>query len=336
MKQYLLILYLMTSACALLYGDTLIMQNGESLTGQVTKKESAHLTFKSDSAGTIEVKWAEVKELTTDSPVRILLQDGTVVESAVTLIREPASEKDGDQKHTNIDMSDIDMINPELWQTGDGWEFSGRFNLGVKRERGDSHTDESDLDATLTLRNIMNRFEIDGDIEEDRKGTLVTEDKWIAEATYHRFLDDELYMLAYAMGEQDKFADLSLRSGGGFGIGNQFLESERATFLAELLVGHMWEHYTQNPSEQYFGMGWNMNLETMILRNHLTFYIDHGGFWDLEKSQKVFTKTSVGFRIPLAARITGTLGVKHEFDSGHAPNTSETDWTQTLKLGYEW
>jgi putative salt-induced outer membrane protein YdiY len=338
MKHCFLILYLMTSACSVLFGDTLIMQNGDRMTGEVAKKEGNHLTFKSDSAGTIEVKWAEVKELKTASPVKILFQNGTLIESAVILNREPAQppKNDGSKKRADIDMSDIDIINPDPWEIGEGWQFTGRFNLGMKYERGDGHTDESDLDSKLTLRNLKNRFELDGEIEEDRKANIVTEDKWIFEGTYHRFFDEELYALAYVMGEQDRFSELSLRSGGGFGIGNQFLDTERVTFLTELLVGHMWEHYTQDPSEQYFGVGWSINLETQILRNHLTFYFEHNGFWDTEKSQKVFTKTWMGLRVPLAARISGTLEVKHEFDSGHAPNTEETDWTQTLKLGYEW
>ena len=57
---------------------------------------------------------------------------------------------------------------------------------------------------------------------------------------------------------------------------------------------------------------------------------------DLEKTEKIFTKTRTGLRIPLRRHITGTLEITHEYDSGSADSTEDEDWAYSLKLGYEW
>ena len=52
--------------------DTLIFVNGEQLTGALEKADSKGITFKSDMAGELTVKWANVKELRTDKQFALL------------------------------------------------------------------------------------------------------------------------------------------------------------------------------------------------------------------------------------------------------------------------
>ena len=52
--------------------DTLIFANGEQLTGSLQKADGKGITFKSDMAGEITVKWANVKELRSDKQFALL------------------------------------------------------------------------------------------------------------------------------------------------------------------------------------------------------------------------------------------------------------------------
>ncbi len=52
--------------------DTLVFVNGEQLTGALEKADSKGITFKSDMAGEVTVKWANVKELRTDKQFALL------------------------------------------------------------------------------------------------------------------------------------------------------------------------------------------------------------------------------------------------------------------------
>ena len=52
--------------------DTLVFVNGEQLTGALEKADSKGITFKSDMAGEVTVKWANVKELRTDKRFALL------------------------------------------------------------------------------------------------------------------------------------------------------------------------------------------------------------------------------------------------------------------------
>ena len=330
---------LMTTLCgSTLYSDVLDMQNGESFTGEVVKKEGDTLVFKSESTGRVTVKWSQVAGLKTDKPIKVLQKNGTVRECSILVPPKSSSSPlvELDQEVVLLAISDMEIINPDSWEMGEGWEFQGRFNLSVKYDRGDSDSDEIDMDTEISLRDLKNRFEASGELEKDRTSSILTEDKWLAEGTYNRFFSDKSYGLAYVMSEQDRFSELELRRGGGLGVGHQFFDRNSFNLLVELLAGRMQEEYFSDPNEDYWGGGWRVNTERDILKGRAQCYLDHTGFWDIEKSHKVFTKTWIGARVPLGGRISGTLELKHEFDSGAVNQTKETDWTYRLKLGYEW
>jgi len=326
-------------ACpSLLLADMLVMKNGERLTGKVIRKEGSALTFESSSAGQVKVKWDDVKELKTESPVRVVLMDGQVRECPVALkVEAPVAHEEGTDPTILLRTPlDIDMINPEPWRIGEGWQFSGRFNVALKYERGNNDKDEVDFDGKMTLRDSRNRFEISGELEHDRNQDVKTKDKWIARCKYDRFLGERLYCLVYAICEQDEFAELELRLGGGPGLGKQLYDTDHMGLLVEMLVALVHEEYASDPDEEYWGGGWRLSFERRLFERGTQFYFEHAGVWDIEKTSKMFTKTWTGVRVPLRRGITGTLEARHEYERMAAGDAEETDWTYRLKLGYEW
>ena len=337
-KAFLLMVCLMVSCLSPLSADILVMQNGDRLTGKVVKKEGDVLTFESSFAGRVEVKWDHVKELTTEASVRVVLDDGQVSECPLLVKAGPAAahEKNTDLTALPCTPSDIDMINPEPWKLGEGWQFSGRVNLSLKYERGNTDKDEFDLDGSVTLRSLNNRLGIAGELESDSSKDVQTKDKWMVEGRYNRFLNEKLYGLAHAMCERDEFAELELRAGGGLGAGRQFYDADRLSLLAELLIARIHEEYVADPDQDYWGGGWRLSVERRLLKEVIQVYFEHTGVWDLEQTSKVFAKTWTGLRTPLRGGITGTLELKHEYDRGSAAAAEEEDWTYRLKFGCEW
>ena len=338
MKTYALIVCLAVTCLSPASADILILQNGERMVGSVVQKDGDLLIFQSDSMGHVEVDWAAVKKLTTDTPVKVVLVDGKVHESLLTVTAAPAV---GDDKHaaTNVLFRtpvDIDMISPPPWTLGEGWEFSGKLNTALKYERGNTKKDEIGFDGCLTLRRLHNRFEIAGELGLESNSDEETKDEWVAHGGYNRFLSEQLYGVGYAMGERDKFADIELRAGLGVGAGWQFRDTERVTLRTELMLMRLNEKYDNDNDEEYWGTGWRLVFDRRLFNGFMLFSVEHRGVWDIEQTDKLFGKTLVGLRLPIRRGLTVTLELENDYDKGAAQGTKEEEGTYRVKMGYEW
>src|ERR1700740_3177620 len=74
---------LLTLACAT-SADTLVLKNGDHLTGTIESSDAKEVTFKTDYAGEIKVQWSAVKETTTEKPLYVVKKDKTTVNGNVT------------------------------------------------------------------------------------------------------------------------------------------------------------------------------------------------------------------------------------------------------------
>lgn len=69
----------------------------------------------------------------------------------------------------------------------DGGKFSGRINLALEDQTGNSESTELDVDATLRYRRRWSEFESFGQVEYDTANDQSTADKWTLNNKYTRF-----------------------------------------------------------------------------------------------------------------------------------------------------
>src|SRR4051812_4318429 len=63
--------------------DEIQFNNGDKLTGEILSAEGGKLKFKSKMAGTVELDMADIKTFSTDKPVALKFEDGTIVKQEV-------------------------------------------------------------------------------------------------------------------------------------------------------------------------------------------------------------------------------------------------------------
>ena len=318
--------------------DILVLHNGERMVGSVVQKDGDVLIFQSDSVGQVEVEWAAVQKLTTDTPVKVVLVDGEVRESRLTVTATPGdgAARNADPKILLRAPADIDLISPPAWILGEGWEFSGQFNMALKYERGNSENDELGFDGSAALRRAKNRFEIGGELDIESNGGDKTKDEWVAHGGYNRFVNEQLYGVGYVMGERDTFAELVLRAGVGVGAGWQFRDTDRVNLRTELMLMRLNEDYDNDSNEEYWGSGWRLLFKRHLFKGFMKFALEHRGVWDIEQSNKVFAKTVAGLGMPIRYGLTTTLEAENKYDKGAAEAAKEEEWTYRIKMGYAW
>ena len=234
-------------AAPLLMADQIVLDNGDRITGKVTKKDGDSLTVTSDLMGAVTIKWAHVKSIATDDPVTVVLSGGKAVEGklatsgdqvevggqsaplpSVTTVRNAAEQA----KYTR-------MLHPPLY---DLW--NGYYDFGIADVSGNSRS--------LSITNAVNATRLTSNDkislyfnEIYAKGLVgnkvgVTAQAWRGGWKYDRNVGKRAFMLVFDDYENDKFQNLKFRGVFGGGAGFHAVKTDRSQL--DLLGGISLNH----------------------------------------------------------------------------------------------
>jgi putative salt-induced outer membrane protein YdiY len=332
----LLMLLMCTAASA--YADELLMKDGSRLLGKVVKKENGTLEFETAFAGVIKVQWAEVSELSVDEPVTIMLENEETTRAAIIRNTEQATllETAPDEPASSIEPGQLAFINPAPWRMGKGVRWTGRVNLDLKSQRGNTDKDEFDADAQTELRRKQDRFTLQAQFEKDKDDGTVTDENWTLLNKYDYFLSKKWYWGGVLLLEHDKFADLDLRTSVGPHIGYQFFESTAMNLNVDTGILYVDENFDEAEDNDYWSFGWLFNFDRFLVPERVQFYHRHNGLLDVSDSDNLTVNTWTGFRFPLYMGIVASTEAEIEYDGGAPGNVDKTDKTYRVKLGYQW
>lgn len=335
-----LLVVLLSFSSAATQADELLLRDGSRVLGEVIKRTNGTLEFKTNFAGTIKVKWAEIAELVTDKPMEFHLSDDSTVK--VTKVTNNVDEMiveveaDFDLPQQILSQDEVANINPEPWQKGEGRKFTGRVNLALERERGNTDQDEIDWDATVALRGKNDRFNAFGEYEKDINDGDTTKKKWKLEGSYNYFFSKQWYTGAFLRLEHDKFADLDLRTSTGPLIGYQWFEGKQMNLSTATGISYVNEDFIDDDDNDYVALPWSIDFDKFLFDEFIQVYHKQIGFWNLESTSDVVLDTWTGLRFPLMFGLVASAELKVEYDGGASEDADERDTTYTFKLGYQW
>lgn len=312
----------------LVFADTITMHNGDRLTGVVLKQTGDVLLFQTEYGGPYEISWAAVKELETENPVEVLLEDDTLLETCRVIASDVAVP-------AAVQQQQVAAIKPEAWQKDD-WKFSGQINAAFNFQRGNNDTDELDFDGTSEIRDKNDRFTLRGELERNKAQNIVTLEKWNAITKYDRFLNERVYTGVGARSEEDKFADLQNRTRVGPHIGYQFYDDDTRKLSGELSAERVWEEFNNESRTEFWATGWRIEYTEELIPGTLQFYHRHIGLLDVEATDKYLFDAWTGFRWPIAFGVVGSVEHQYKFVSQPAQDAQKDDHIYNARLGYEW
>ena len=328
-SRFFLFFFILLIGSSQAFADVLIMKNGDRLTGEVVTKTGDNLTFKTPYGEPFVIDWHEVKTLNSDEPIKIINEDDLSVTETKEIDESSPyySDKPRARKYT---------FNPEPWRLGEGTKFSGRVNVLFDFNRGNTDTDEMDVDFLLEARNLKNRYTLNGFIEDDEANGVTTNKNTNIRADYDRFIDQKTYLTASTNYEKDELADLDRRMTYGGGIGYQFLDDDKKNLSLE--AGPAWvdENFIVAPNNEYWAGQWQLKYEHYIITDRLQFYHRQVGTWNMEDTDDVLLDAWLGLRAPIYHGIIASLEYLVEYNSTAPSGTKDADETYGVKLGYQW
>jgi len=242
--RFLCLLFLATITVSLpSLADQVTLNNGDRLTGSVVKSDDKTLTFKTALAGTVDIKWTDVKELLADEQLAITTSSapnpysGTVVAKEGSVIVTPSGGTP-----TTVPQSEIKALRTPAEQAAyeaslhppltRGWK--GGVDLGFALTGGNSQTTNLSIAFNALRPTSTDKLSLYANTvyaTNNAPGAIpsTTANNTHGGVRYDRNLTPRLFAFVNGDFDSNALQDLNLRSLVGGGLGFHAIKSDTTT-----------------------------------------------------------------------------------------------------------
>jgi putative salt-induced outer membrane protein len=263
----LLIVFAAAPHCA---ADTVVLNNGISLTGTVDSADGKQLTLKTGYAGDVKIQWSQVKQITTDEPVFVVTPNNRTVSGTVTtegndlIVHTSSGEVTAPLSQTKTIRSQQqqhayeDSLHPTFVQN---WKGGGSFGLALAR--GNSNTTNLNIgfNADRKTRNDeIIAYASSVYARSGGPGGGVTANAILGGIRYNRDINMKIFAFGSADYAHDQLQFLDLQSIYSGGLGYHVIASANTTLDAFAGLNYTRETYSAGATATGFTTGVNRNL----------------------------------------------------------------------------
>lgn len=293
------------TCCAAAWGDEVVMNNGDRLTGKVLSEDSEKIVLETEYAGTVSIARAQVRSLRIEPP-------DPGVAAAVSGAEEPATS------------------------LASASGSSGRVDFALSSDDGNTDKTEIDFDYEISYQWRNQRVTSLGVLELDTSQGEKLTDKWSAFNRYGYQFASHWYWTAWLAFKHDRFTDLRLRTLAGPGLGYRFAESDARNLILEAGPMGLRDNLYAQPDRESLGLGWSLNFDQLTWGGLLQPYHRQFGFVSAGGDDKRLWQSWTGVRLLLSPHVTSSLEFEYDYDSDPAVAAKSRDTTWRIKLGYKW
>ncbi len=315
--------------------DIIIMNNGDHITGEIKKMQFGMVTFKTDDAGTLNIKWDKIRHMISKNIFEVEVQDGRIYYGALDTtysVRQMIVKGANQVKFLfKIYVVSITPIKETFWDILDGYVKLG-FNYakgtatGQLTFGGNANYRTRHGNTELNLESIVSFREKQ---ESSRKQDLTL--------IYQRFLKNK-WLLGSSVGlEQNTELGIKLRTSLNAGGGYSIVQSNENSFFGLIGLSVNRESFTDTSKPTF-------NLEALLALNYQLFIYDSPKT-SLKTNFNVFPGMTDWGRIRLNYDITLSweiiidlywdLSGYYSYDNKPTRNASSDDYGINTSFKYE-
>jgi hypothetical protein len=320
--------------------DTVETKNGSRLVGTITKIEGGNVYLKTDYAGDVVVKQADVTGISTDSPISVRLQSGTVLQGTVSTEAGATRISGADaQLSTTVDKVaatwPAGAEDPQVVALRRHWAYEAAADItgktGNSEQIGTQFSARATLKApedTLQFYTAYNRQVTDG---------IKSADQFKAGVDYQNNFSGRWSWYVRDEGGFDRIKDIDIYNVAAFGLGYDVIKEPKHLLTLRGGISYRYERYGNPTTEDVNGAGLDLGLnhewefENSRLVNRLAIvptFEDFGNFTLTHESY---------YEIPLldpAWKLR--LGISNDYNSEPGVGVEEMDTTYFTRLVLSW
>jgi putative salt-induced outer membrane protein YdiY len=332
----LLALILLAAPSAQAAMDRIELLNGSLIIGRFIDADNGKVMVETEFAGTLEIDQNRIAAMDVASPLTLQMEDGSVLETSNLVVADSTLTVDDDDAAMRYAIDQLMRINPEPWELGRGYNSSGSASGAVTLQRGNTVIDELDYRVDSRWQGLNDRYtlRLEGEVREANRER--TAENWLIRGKYDRLQVGDYYWGVAASAEENRFADLDLRTNIGPYVGRELLESSQFPLELELGLSQINENFGSADDRSYVGLTWNLQSESNYLGGDSRLYLDHKGVKNLADRNNLILNTTLGLSFPLLGQIQGSTELVLNYNSGAVAGTEELDQTYRIRIGYSW
>ena len=312
--------------------DTLVLDNGDRISGRLLRLNEGMIEFETGYAGTIRVGWPHVREIRSDGLLRVCL-NGDEVFGVSSLTREGDSANLDGRKEPVIN---ITQLNPADWELGKASRLSGEIDAALKLDRGNTHDDVTNVAGRFEWKKRKHRIRLGGEVEYDQNGPSVVNDRWSAETTYDNTNSHRIYFGERSSLRSDRMANLTLLWSTGPYIGYHIIETNRTRLSTETGIEYTDENYRTLPVETFLSESWRIEFSHFLIPGKLEIYHRNKGLLNLSDIKGLLFDTWSGVKFPITSNLNTSAEIKTAFNSAASANAIPWDTSYRIRIGYHW
>lgn len=330
---------IMTAAAGGLQADVLSLDDGTRLVGTIEQITDTEVRLSNTFAGALTVPRSKVVGISTDATVNVQLNDDAYVTG-----RLAPSEHDGTLTldvaglgARQLPISEIKAVyreDPQIVQRRLlALNVAAEANVGVIISRGNSESENLNLDGRLVTRTPRNRYTLTGQFNREESEDILVKENWRSLVKYDHFVSEKWFWFNSVNFESDQFADLDLRTALAAGMGYQFFDSPTRSLSVEFGPSYIDENFALAEDDSFLGTRWAINYEQRV-RDGLTFFHFNDGLLGLEASEQLTVRSRTGLRLNLTQRIIARIQTSIDWDQSPPAGTDSTDVQHALTIGF--
>ena len=321
------------------------LKDGSVIYGDIADIHDGGVLVSTALMGDVKIALTSIAQLDSDQAIELLTtgQD-TLALSALKVVDGEVVL--GDDEKLMVDQ--VDVANPEAWEVGKGYRITGRVTSAVEFSRGNTDTDQVNLDLETKFESRRDRITVRADYEETSTilrgkgpdgGNLSepTADNWHIISKYDYFLSDPRNYLGVNLGaNSDRFADVERRFYVGPYFGRKILTRETLKFDAELGISYVDTDFILSDDDSYTGVNLNLTGETFFFDGKLRLYFRQVNLVNLSSFEQSIYRTTIGLRFPLLFGLEAAAEASADYDGGAAEGKEKLDEALKFRIGYTW
>ncbi len=222
-------------ACLLLglalpaWADTVWLNNGDRLTGQIVLLEGGKLALKTKYAGRVLIDWEDIDTLSSDQPLLVKRSGFTGQRSQHLEAAGKGMVRVVNGNTQTVPLNDIkQLVPPRPLITDFVWE--GNLDAKLDMERNDNETDEFRLKGNTRVSHGRWRHVLKGEYEHETKNSEEVDNNWELEYDLDRFITQQWFVRSSAYQQRDAFEKIDRQTSYGMGPGYRFWDDELGRF----------------------------------------------------------------------------------------------------------